>query len=236
MSEISSTGDQMLSVLDCVAKNGPMSVSQISEACSINRTVTYRLLNTLIKNRYAQKSSRGYVLGPAAFDLTRTAVPGMIVAAKRAMEQLSAEIDETVILHGIVRNEAVALDQVLSRNRLVMVRHTPGSRHALNRGASGWALLSFQSDPFIEKILAPLSSHEVQNAKSRIAQVKSDGFATSADELQQGVHGLFVPLIDGDGRCDYSFGVVVPSIRAHVLNGLSARLQELSKTVSQQID
>lgn len=233
MTEYSSTGDQMLAVLECVAQNAPISAAHVAEQCSINRTVAHRLLNTLIKKRYAQKTHQGYVLGPAAFDLSRSAVPGIIMATKGAMEAFAEKIDETVILHCISNDEAVVLDQVLSRNRLVMVRHAPGSRHSLNRGASGWALLSFQSPQFIEKYLNKLPSSERAEAKKRIARVQKEGIAISADELQLGVHGMFVPILNQDGSCDYSFGILVPSIRHESMAGLKQELIELGQSLSQ---
>ena len=74
MSEISSTGDLMLTVLESVAAHGPVSATQCARLCDINRTVAHRLLTTLARRLYVIKITGGYVLGPAA----------MAVAAARA--------------------------------------------------------------------------------------------------------------------------------------------------------
>lgn len=225
----------MLLVLECIAKKGSLTAAQVSEACSINRTVAHRLLNTLTKHRYAQKTSTGYELGPAAVDLARSALPSIITTAKSGMERLAAEIDETVILHCVSGVEAMAIDQVLSRNRLVMVRHTSGSCHALNRGASGWALLAFQSETFIERFMSSLPKESHAATAARIEQVQKDGFAISSDELQLGVHGLFVPIFNPNGTCGYSMGVLVPTIRADSLSGLEHRLISISQIITKQV-
>jgi|GEM_PF-4932287 len=232
MTEISSTGDQMLVVLECVANRGPLTASQVAELCSINRTVAHRLLNTLIKSRYAHKITQGYVLGPAAFALSRSATKSVMFIAREVMERLSSELDETVTLHSISDAEALAVDQVLSKNRLVMVRHTPGSRHSLHRGASGWALLAFQSGKFIENYIQSLGTQNSTSILKRISDIRKLGYARSSDELQLGVSGLAVPILNEGKSCDFSVGVVVPSSREQELVGLEERLLEAAAQIS----
>jgi DNA-binding IclR family transcriptional regulator len=236
MAEISSTGDQMLVVLECVASRGPLSATQVSDQCGLNRTVAHRLLNTLVKSRYAHKASQGYVLGPAAFDLSRSATKSMMFMARERMEALSQELDETIILHSISGKEALAVDQVLSKDRLVMVRHTPGSRHSLHRGASGWALLSFQTDKFIESYVKALGDVEAASVMKRVADIRKMGFVRSSDELQLGVAGLFVPILTEKKTCDFSVGVLVPSSREQDLDGLEQRLMDLSSHLTHEIN
>ncbi|MDF2371962.1 MAG: IclR family transcriptional regulator C-terminal domain-containing protein [Rhizobiaceae bacterium] len=228
MAEISSTGDQMLVVLECVAGRGPLSATQVSELCGLNRTIVHRLLNTLIKSRYVHKLAQGYVLGSAAYDLSRSATNNLMYIAREAMEVLSCELDETIILHSISGSEAMAIDQVLSKNRLLMVRHTPGSRHALHRGASGWALLAFQTDKFIENYTKALCLQDAAAVSKRVNEIRKLGYARSSDELQLGVAGLFVPILNEHKSCDFSLGVLVPSSREHELDGMEQRLMDVS--------
>lgn len=232
MTEISSTGDQMLVVLECVASRGPLTATQVAELCGLNRTVAHRLLNTLIKSRYTHKITQGYVLGPAAFDLSRSATKSVMFVAREGMERLSSDLDETIVLHSISGSEALAVDQVLSKNRLVMVRHTPGSRHSLHRGASGWALLAFQSDKFIENYTQSLGTQDSAPILDRIHDIRRLGYARSSDELQLGVSGLFVPIFNERKSCDFSVGVLVPSSREQELSGLEQPLLDLSAQIT----
>ena len=87
----------------------------------------------------------------------------------------------------------------------------PGSRHALSLGASGWSILAYQPERVIEKALR--KTNDPDAARRRIAETRQLGYAISHDELQLGVHGLAVPLINRDGRCDASLGILVPSSR-----------------------
>ena len=69
MTEFSSTGDMMLSVLECVAAHGPVPAMQCARICVINCTVAHRLLTTLARRLYVVKITGGYVLGPAAMSI-----------------------------------------------------------------------------------------------------------------------------------------------------------------------
>src|SRR5687768_13563950 len=71
LAEISLTGDQMLTVLETVAKKGPVSAVEVARACDINRTVAYRLLVTLEQRAYIRRGHDGYILGSAVNELVR---------------------------------------------------------------------------------------------------------------------------------------------------------------------
>lgn len=59
MAEISSTGDQMLAVLETVAEEGPLSAAGVARRLDVNRTVAHRLLTTLHRRAYLRRDSQG---------------------------------------------------------------------------------------------------------------------------------------------------------------------------------
>lgn len=212
----------MLTVLELVAKEGPVSAADVARLCDINRTVAHRLLVTLSQRAYVRRSDEGYILGPAVFTLARQAGTDLRSAAKPVMQRLAAEIGETVVLHGLDNWEAVVIDQAVGQQHLVRVEHTPGSRHPLYKGASGWSILAFQGDKAIARILK--RAEDPAAALARIEMTKADGCSISHDELQMGVHGIAAPILEKGGRCEASLGVLVPSMRAHLLLSLQKPL------------
>lgn len=214
MSEISSTGDTMLSALEAVATKGPLSATQCAKLCDINRTVAHRLLTTLAVRLYVVKGPEGYVLGPAAVSLAERAQPSLATIAKPKMDALAAEVGETVVLHGLVDDEAIVLDQSLVQKHLLVVRHNPGSRHPLHKGASGWSLLSFMSQRKVDRYLKQLPSEDHDTVRKRINKVHKAGYAITGDELQTGVHGLAAPIVGKDGHATGAIGILVPAARA----------------------
>lgn len=202
----------MLTVLEHVAASGPMSVREIAESCDLNRTVTHRLLNTLAMRGYVRKTDKGFVVGPAALRLVPCVDGDLRAVAKPTMNALSKLCGETVVLHAIDRLEAVVIDQAIGNAHVVRIEHKPGSRHALHLGASGWAMLAFQDDRWLDKLERKLGN--VSGFKERVVATRRDGFSLSHDELQLGVHGLAVPILETTGSCQASLGILVPPARA----------------------
>lgn len=225
----------MLTVLECVAAHGPVSASECARHCTINRTVAHRLLTTLARRLYIIRITGGYVLGPAAMSIAAQAQPSIVTMAKPEMARLAHDIRETVVLHGLAEDEAVVIDQALDLTHVVVVRHNPGSRHPLYRGASGWALLAFLPAKAVERILSALPPAEATAAEARLAKVRALGYAHSRDELQLGVHGLAVPVRGPDGTAQASVGILVPQSRTTNLMGMAEALIACAKRIEARL-
>lgn len=236
MSEISSTGDAMLSTLEAVASHGPLSAAQCSRLCGINRTVAHRLLTTLALRLYVVKSPSGYVLGPAAIALAGRARPSLATVAKPRMDELAAQIGETVVLHGLVDEHAVVLDQSVYQDHLLIVRHNPGSRHALHKGASGWSLLAFMPPRKIERYLAQLPDEVHDDIRARVKEVQKAGHAWSVDEVQSGVRGLAAPILGAGGFAEGAIGIIVPASRGDALAGHLEPLLECTRAIEAELE
>jgi DNA-binding IclR family transcriptional regulator len=231
MTEISSTGDLMLSVLEVVAERGPVTAAECARACDINRTVAHRLLTTLALRLYVVKGQRGYVIGPGALALGHAGSNSLAAVARPEMARLAGEIRETVVLQTLSGQDAVVLDQALDASHLVVVRHNPGSRHPLHRGASGLAILAHQPERTIDGILAGVAADEAAALVRTLQSVRDKGFAHTRNELQLGVHGLAAPIFV-EGQCRASLAVLVPESRAETLAAHSARLVESAAAIS----
>lgn len=232
MKELSSTGDQMLVLLDTVVRHGPLSVAEAARRCGINRTVAHRLLATLSKHNFVARLKEGYVLGARPLELAALARPSLITAAHPVMQGLADACRETVVLHGQAGSDAVVLDQVVHDDHLIVVRHMPGSRHPLHRGASGWAILAFLDDAAIDKLMPDANRPALL---ARIAQVRAAGFSLTTDELQQGVCGLAAPVFDARNHCVGSLAVIVPILRRDRLDGLKDAVLHAAADLSRQV-
>lgn len=230
MAEISSTGDQMLAVLEMVAREGPLSAAQAARLCGLNRTVAHRLLVTLSRRSFVRRAEEGYVLGPALVRLGSMAQVGFEAVVKPFMVELAQEIGEAVVLHVLDHFEAVVAEQALGQQHVVRVEHAPGSRHPLCKGASGWAILAHLPEKTIERVLKGAGAEKA--GRARIELVRSAGYAITHDELQLGVHGLAAPLFR-DGACMASLAILVPSGRADTLLGYRERLMEVASKASE---
>ena len=225
MADISSTGDQMLTVLETVARQGPLSTAEIASTCGMNRTVVHRLLSTLHARGYVSKLGKTFAIGPVLAQLsTYSDTYSFQRLALPIMQRLAGDCGETVVLHRLDADSAVVVEQAVSDRHLVRVQHRPGSRHALHLGASGRAILAFQPAPFIDRTLARTEAKE--KAAVVLEQVRKAGYAVSRNELQQGVHGMAVPVRSGGQAVQFSLGLLVPVLRAEEIEQYLPKLTD----------
>lgn len=216
MTDISSTGDRMLSALETVADHGPVSAADVARRNGINRTVAHRLLTTLHRRAYVRRVQGGYVVGPAVMRLAHSVEPELVGAILPEVTALAEETGETVVAHVIDGADAVVIAQAIGTRHLVRVQHEEGSRHPLAVGASGRVLLAFQPPERIEAVARDAA--DPATLERRLEGVRALGYAVSHDELQAGAHGVAAAIRDRTGVSRASVAIVVPTGRAGALN------------------
>lgn len=223
MAEISLTGDQMLKLLEIVAFDGPRTTAQLAETAEINRTVAHRLVNTLHARGYLSRQGKAFTLGPILSQIALSEdLNGIPRIARPVIRDLSDSIGESVVMHRIDGEHAVVVEQAVSEAEVVRVQHREGARHSLCLGASGRAILAWQSDRVIDRLVAQTPDPEL--TRTRLRETLAQGYARSENELQLGVAGLAVPIVETGGAVRYSVAVLVPTQRAA---GLGAALPAL---------
>lgn len=233
MAEISKTADQALSVLLEVGDNGPLTPAQLARSLKLNRTVVHRLLSTLHQRGFVTRQEGGYVPGAILVRIAERVQPELRAQGRAAMLELADAVGETVVLHIPDGEDAVVLEQVVSDRNVVRVEHQIGSRHALVAGASGRAMLAFLGLSTIERITRRLDHPD--GLKRELEGVRQLGYALSHDELQQGVHGLAVPVRDTPDHAVASMAILVPTTRANSLMQHTDALLEASAALSRAL-
>lgn len=212
MAETSKTADHALAVLLELSEHGPMAPAEIARRLELNRTVVHRLLSTLHQRGFIHRSEAGYVPGAVLVRMAERVQPALRAAAARPMMNLCDELTETVVLHVADGEEAVVLDERVASGHVLRVQHEIGSRHALDRGASGRALLAYL--PRKSRARAVRRAEDPEDLTRELDIVTNAGYAISHDELQRGVHGLAVPVLDGEGEAIASLAIIVPAARS----------------------
>jgi IclR family KDG regulon transcriptional repressor len=210
--EISKTADQALAVLLELGDNGPLTPAALSRSLGINRTVVHRLLATLHGKGFVTRQENGYAPGPVLLRIAQRAQPELRAAARKVLTELGESVGETVVLHIPDGDDAVVLDQVVSQHHVLRAEHEIGSRHPLEKGASGRALLAYLPESTIDRIAA--HSEFPDALRRELESVQSVGYAISHDELQHGVHGLAVPVLDRPEHVQASLAILTPTMRA----------------------
>lgn len=177
------TLDRGLRLLHLVAESpAGLSVTELAARLGVGRTVVYRLASTLVEHGMVRRDAEGRLRpGIGVLRLARLAQPLIADAAAPALRRLAEQVGATAHLTIADRTEAVALTVVEPSWTQFHVAYRAGSRHPIERGAAGRAILA---------------------GRRGAAQ-----WVASSGELQSGAYGVAAPVI-GVPDLDASVGVV----------------------------
>ena len=181
------TLDRGLRLLDLLARPenaAGMTVTALATSLGMSRTAAYRLLGTLESHGYVVRLPSGRVrLGYAVTRLAAAVAPLVRAAATPVLRRLADELGATAHLTLVDGDAALAVVVVEPTWTDVHVAYRPGTRHVLDRGAAGRAIV-----------------------RGRAGEL---GWVSSRSELQPGAYGVAAPLPAGE--VEGSVGVVALS-------------------------
>ena len=211
-----------LDILELIARepDKPKSLSEISNALSLNSGTCANIIKTMVERRYIDKmdNKKGYVLGANAYNLGGgdSYKRKLIELAKGEMELLTEKLNENSELCILHNNMRLVLLRISSDHDL-QVR--AASERIAYDTASGRIMISFLPDPelakFVEKFGLPTADEwkEASTAagfKKQVEKIRNDGFSIRITKEQ--VFGIAVPLFKKD-KAVGGLGVYMPEFR-----------------------
>ncbi|WP_412540735.1 helix-turn-helix domain-containing protein [Longispora sp. K20-0274] len=178
--ETAQTLDRGLRLLRLVADTPDgLTITEAAERLDVGRAVIYRLVGPLTAHALLRRDPTGKLrLGLGVLQLARRAQPLVADAALAPLRRLAEAAGATAHLTVADGGEALALVVVEPSWTQFHVAYRAGSRHPLDQGAAGRAIL--RAEP---------------------------GLVGSVGELQPGAHGLAAPVLGVPGL-EASVGVV----------------------------
>lgn len=181
--ETAQTLDRGLRLLHLVADSpAGLTMTEAAARLGVGRAVVYRLAATLAEHGMIRRDRAGRLrLGAGVLHLARRAQPLVADAALPALRRLAETVGATAHLTIADGGEAYALAVVEPSWTQFHVAYRTGSRHPLEAGAAGKAILAGRRGDY--------------------------GAITTTGELQQGAHGVAaaIPRVEG---LEASVGVV----------------------------
>lgn len=207
--ETAQTLDRGLRLLHLVADApGGLTISEAAVRLSVGRAVIYRLVTTLASHGMIRRDAAGRLrLGAGVLHLARRAQPVLVESALPILRRLAEQVGATAHLTIAEGDEAVAVAVVEPSWTQFHVAYRTGSRHRIDRGAAGRAILA--------------------------GRAGEPGYLTTTGELQPGAVGVAAPITGLEGL-EASVGVValgpldVDAVGPHVV----AAAQALAGTLS----
>jgi DNA-binding IclR family transcriptional regulator len=155
--------------------------TEVSRALDVHQSIAYRVLQTLVQFRLVRRDLDGrYRIGLSVLNLARAARSGLRSLAMPIIKNLTQETGATAWLFMEEGNEAVALLAVEPSAIAYANRFLEGSRHPIDRGSAGYALLS----------LRPPSAGE----STKVTEARDNGYVVTYGEIAATSWGAAAPL------------------------------------------
>lgn len=186
-----------------------LAMIEVAEALDIPRSAARRVLFTLESLGYVVNRAGLYSLTPRVLGLgyAYLASLGFRSVAQPVIERLVAETGQTCSVGVLDRGEVVYVLRAEAR-RLVRIDISIGTRLPAWANSMGRLLLAALPDIELDAYLGSarpeaLTPHTVtdkRELRKKILDARRQGWCYIADEVEQGIRGLAVPLRDAEGR------------------------------------
>ena len=180
----SQTLDRGLACLEFVATSDRgVSVDETAEALGLHRSIVYRLLRTLEGRHLVEHDADGdFLPGTYLAVLSRSVRRSLRAAAAPVLVGVAEDLRMTSFLVVAEGSEAVTVDSVEPTSLDAHVAYRPGTRHAIDRGAPGIALLAGRPP--------------VRGERAEVTRAREVGWAESRAEVIPGLAAIAVPIND----------------------------------------
>lgn len=197
---------KLAALLDCLAREGELSVAELSRILGGPRTSMYRLVHSLMAVGMIEPGSRrgSYRLGLGLFRLGSTVLSRLDVrqAALPIMERVRTASEQTVFLCVRRGYEAVCIERLDGLGVQSMALKLGGVL-PLHAGAAPRALLAFETDEFIAKYLDDLDETAQLTPKSlnsrvtlmrELEKTRERGYSLSDEDVVLSMAALGAPV------------------------------------------
>jgi DNA-binding IclR family transcriptional regulator len=246
--DTSSTAIKALRVLEAVAESPqPITLSSIADALDLDKSTTYRMLNTLVEAGYVVRdaASKRYSLSYKLVFLSRNLLAENEVSrlSRQVLEELTVTTRETVHLN-ILDGHQTILIQKVKGTQLVAVDFQIGDRSALHCTSIGKALLAYQEAPFIEEVLhaglPPIAHNTITDPavlRRELHNIRLQGYALDDHEFSDNMRCIAAPVFEQGGRVRMGISISGPDTRFTLekLDVLRVPLLEAAQKLSERL-
>jgi DNA-binding IclR family transcriptional regulator len=217
-----------ISILRATAAHGNgASVSALARAAGLPRATALRMIQTMESEGLLLRVPQAdrVLLGPELVRLAREVDTGTLLreVARPRLGELCAVVRETVTLSVLAPDGGLDLVHQVDGPHHLVPRSWVGQRFPLHASSSGKLLLSSYDDErlkrFLRDPLPRVSASTITSPRAlrrELEQIRAQGYATTVDELEDGLAGVSVGVLDDSRTLTGAINV----------SGLAQRLDE----------
>ncbi|CAM3177167.1 IclR family transcriptional regulator [Prescottella defluvii] len=217
-----SSVNKALSLLELLAENNGLTVTQLADRLGTGKATAFRLTKTLVDRGWVEKDDElRYRLGPGLLSLAPALQPGQDIRRRLRpiMEELQDETQETIHLTVLQGRFVTYVEQLVSPKPVHSVS-TLGGRSPAHCVSPGLAQLAALSDDAVDWILAgPLRRYtehsltDPDDVRAELQRVRGRGYAVNGGAFRAEVGGVGAAVLDGRGKPIAALSVCMPIFR-----------------------
>lgn len=221
-----------------------LTASQVAERTAITRTAARRYLLSLVHFGYAATDGKQFWLAPRVLRLGQSylgtaRLPRLV---QPFIQRVAQQIGHTVNASVLDGHEVVYIARS-SPPRWVTIGYGVGVRIPAHVVTPGFVVLATLAEDEFERWLAEhefigYTPHTVVNRatfRSQVRQARALGYWHTEQQLDAGLRGVAVALLDRKGRCKGAVGTTMPMTAyrhaEHMLETVLPPLQEASQAM-----
>ena len=243
--------ERVFNILEIMAGEGaPITVTELAEKVHLKISTVHRLLSTLLHRGYVeQEEDNKYRLGLKLMEIGNSVLyySDIRTVARPFLEELVDRCNETVNLAILDDTDVVYIDQVESKNLIIVkMLAQVGNRGPVHCTSSGKALVAFLPEEKVEETIARLdlakytneTITDLENLRKELKRVRADGYAVDWGEREEHVRCIAAPIFNHEGRAIASISISGPSTRIttyYMKNELVDLIQETAERLSHKM-
>ena len=238
--------NRAISILQVLARRGPMTVTEIANELNVHKSTIFRLLFTLdARGLVDQNGARGrYQLGYGVVQLAAGATRqrDLSVISRRICESLAEEVGETVDIAINDDNSVLSIDQVIGAATMTTVDWV-GRRTPLHATGSGKVFLAHMSptqrDDCLPATLERFTENTITDRRKleeHLQTVLDEGYGFTLEEYQIGLAAVAAPIRDIEGHVVAAVGMSGPNFRItpETIPGFAEHVMAAAVEISQR--
>jgi len=218
--------ERVLNILEVMSGTGaPIAVTELADKVNLKISTVHRFLATLVYRGYVeQEDDNKYRLGLKIMDIGNAALSyfDIRVVARPFLEELMERCNETVNLAVLDDTDVVYIDQVESKNLIIVkMLAQVGNRGPVHCTSSGKVMLAFLPEEKTEELISRLdlvkytneTITDPDNLRKELKRIRKDGFAVDWGEREEHVRCVAAPIFNYEGRAIACVSISGPSTR-----------------------
>ena len=221
-------------------------VTDLATSLGLGKSTVSRLLATLASEGFVIKDpeTQKYRLGLSILNLNTIVVSNLEVnrESQPILQKLVNEIGETAHIAVLEGSDVIYVNRVECKHPVQILSHI-GRRNPLHCTSSGKVIIANQKEEVIGQFFkeAPEKYTDktitsVEDFLEVLKTIREQGYATSVEEILEGVASIAAPIRDYTGRVVYALSVIGPVHRMDPHNAaMIAKIKSAAKEISYRL-